>query len=54
MNLTYYPYFKRMSSLFNYTVKNTSKDNLLQITRVYDASSVDKFLGRPLPSAFTE
>jgi hypothetical protein len=43
-----------MSTLFNYTLKQTAKDNFLQLTRVYDAASVDKYLGRPLSSAFTE
>ena len=54
MNVTYYSFFKRMSTLFNYTLKQTAKDNFLQLTRVYDAASVDNYLGRPLPSAFTE
>ena len=43
-----------MSTLFNFTLKTKSSDNLLQLTRVYDVASVDKYLGRQLPSAFTE
>ena len=50
MNLTYYPFIKRMATMFNFTVDNKS---FLSLTRCYDAVSVDMYLGRPLPNGFT-
>jgi hypothetical protein len=51
MNVIYYPFIKRMSEIFNFTVDNQS---LLSLTRCYDAISVDMYLGRPIPPQFTE
>lgn len=50
MNTYYNPFMKRMSPLFNFSLQNSS---LLTFTRIYDASSVDLYLGRPLPEGFT-
>lgn len=51
MNMTYYPFLKRMAAMFNFTIDNKS---FLSFTRCFDAASVDMFLGKPLPQGFTD
>lgn len=54
MNMTYYPFVKRMAGLFQFNVTDDVFFTMKTMTRVFDASSVDRFLGRPLPEGFTE
>ena len=50
MVLTYQPFFKKLSSIFNISAVDM---NFLRITNLYDTLTVDKFLGRPIPSNFS-
>ncbi len=47
MNLTYYPFMKKMATTFNI---NASSMNFSKISSLYDTLTVDMYLGRPLPS----
>ncbi len=49
MNLTYYPFMKKMGNMFNFTTFNFS-----MMTKLYDTLLVDKYLGRPMPPSFTD
>ncbi len=51
MNATSYPFFKKMSQMFNI---NLSIMNFSRISSLYDTLTVDKYLGRPLPDDFTD
>lgn len=52
MNLTYYPFLKKMGGVFNIT---PSQMNFSKISSLYDTLTVDKYLGRPMPKEnFTE
>jgi hypothetical protein len=52
MNLTYYPFLKRMASVFNISMNNM---NFSVLSSIYDTLTVDRFLGRPMPKQnFTE
>lgn len=48
MNLTYYPFLKRMTAVFNIPL---SAMNFSKITNLYDTLTVDDYLGRPFPTA---
>lgn len=50
MNTTYYPFLKRMSILFNFSMSSAS---LYIFTKCYDDAIVNNYLGRPQPSNFT-
>lgn len=47
--MTYYPFMKRMASIFNFTVLNFT-----YMLNLYDTLLVDKYLGRPMPDTFTD
>lgn len=49
MNLTYFPFIKKMTDIFNLTSVNFQVLFLL-----HDALVVDKYLGKPMPPDFTE
>ena len=49
MNLTYYPFIKKMANIFNFTVLNFTS-----LFGLYDTLLVDKYLARPLPDEFTD
>lgn len=52
MNTTYYPFFKKLSQIYNYSLNGS---NLFYIMlRVWDVINVDKYLGRPLPKNLTK
>ena len=52
MNLTYYPFLRKMAAVFNISA---STMNLSKISSLYDTLTVDKYLGRPMPEYnFTE
>ena len=46
MNLTYYPFMKRMADVFNIP---TNRMNFSIISSLYDTLTVDKYLGRSMP-----
>ena len=48
MNLTYYPFMKKMGQMFNFTTYNFSS-----MVGLYDTLLVDKYLGRSMPDEFT-
>jgi len=48
MNLTYYPFMKKMGNLFQFKTLNFSA-----MIGLYDTLAVDDSLGRPMPSGFT-
>lgn len=50
MNLTYQPFLKKLSTIFNIPLADLS---FSRITRIYDTLTVDKFLGRPIPDTIT-
>lgn len=50
MNMTYYPLFKRLAPIFNFSVGSSSFYTML---RIWDVINVDKYLGRPLPQGLT-
>lgn len=52
MNMTYYPFMKRMSTMFNFSM--VTNGTFLSLLRSYDAATVDKYLGRPMPKGFTD
>lgn len=47
MNITYYPFLKRMSTVFNISLPTM---NFSKTSSLYDTLTVDKYLGRPMPS----
>jgi hypothetical protein len=51
MNLTYYPFLKKMSTTFEI---DPSSMNFTKASELYDTIIVDKNLGRSLPSAFSD
>lgn len=52
MNLTYYPFLKRMAAVFNISMNSM---NFSVLSSIYDTLTVDRFLGRPMPQQnFTE
>jgi len=51
MNATYYPFFKKLAPMFNFSLSTASFYTML---RVMDVVNVDNYLGRPLPINFTE
>lgn len=51
MNMTYYPFFKKLSPMFNFSMSSVS---LYTMLRVWDGINVDNYLGRPLPSNLTK
>ena len=48
MNMTYYPFMKKMADIFNFTTLNFST-----LDGLHDAIVVDKYLGRPMPQNFS-
>lgn len=51
MNATYYPFFKKLSPMYNFTLSTATFYTML---RVWDCVNVDNYLGRPLPKNFTQ
>lgn len=51
MNATYYPFFKKLAPMFNFSLSTASFYTML---RVMDVVNVDNYLGRPLPNNFTD
>lgn len=51
MNVTYYPFFKKLAPIFNFSLTTAS---FYTMVRVMDVVNVDNYLGRPLPSNFTQ
>lgn len=51
MNTTYYPFLRRLSTMFNFTLANAT---LYTFVSCYDSAAVNKFLGRPLPVGLTD
>ena len=49
MNLTYYPYLKKMADIFNIPLNEM---DFQKNSYIYDTLTVDRYLGRPLPSNF--
>ena len=49
MNMTYYPFMKKMADIFNFTTLNFST-----LDGLHDAIVVDKYLGRPMPPSFSD
>lgn len=52
MTVYYYPFMKRMSTMFNFSMVTNA--TFLSLLRSYDAVTVDKYLGRPMPNGFTD
>jgi len=48
MNITYYPFLKRMAQVFNVS---QNQMNFQVIQYLYDTLTVDKSLGRPMPAS---
>jgi hypothetical protein len=46
MNITYYPFLKKLSSVFNIPINSM---NFSRVSSLYDTLTVDKYLGRPMP-----
>jgi hypothetical protein len=46
MNLTYFPFMKKMAQVFNLTL---SSMNFSTLSSIYDTLTVDRYLGRPMP-----
>jgi hypothetical protein len=52
MNLTYYPFLKKMTQIF---FKNqTQTISIAQSVDLFDTLHVDHYLGKPLPSSITQ
>lgn len=52
MNLTYYPFLKKLTQLF---FKNSTQViSIAQSVDLFDTLYVDKYLGKPLPSTLTQ
>lgn len=52
MNLTYFPFLRRMAAVFNVPLSNM---NFSVLSSIYDTLTVDRSLGRPMPQEnFTE
>lgn len=47
MNITYFPFMKKMSAMYNISLESM---NFSKLSSLFDTLTVDKFLGRPLPS----
>lgn len=54
MYTTYYPFFKKLSPMFNFTLPSTAMSTFYLMLRVMDVVNVDNYLGRPLPQNFTK
>jgi hypothetical protein len=50
MNTTYYPFMKKVKQVFNITTDFTFQN----LSSLCDTLTVDRYLGRSLPSGFTE
>ena len=50
MNSRYQPFLARVAQIFNFT----QPINIVNMSDLYDAVTVDRFLGRPVPTALTE
>lgn len=50
MNTTYYPFFKKLAPMFNFSMQGA---NFYTMLRVMDVVNVNNFLGRALPNNFT-
>lgn len=46
MNVTYYPFFKRLAPIFNFSAPTA---NFYTMLRVLDVINVDNYLGKPVP-----
>jgi hypothetical protein len=51
MNLTYYPFLKKIATTFSIP---TESMNFTKASSLYDTLTVDLFLGRPWPKNFTQ
>jgi len=51
--MTYYPFIRKVFDLFNLTLTTNSSSTFQTISSLFDTLTVDKFMGRPLPSNFT-
>jgi len=49
INHTYYPFFEKLSPIFDYS---TSLPLFNTMLRIWDVINVDNYLGRPLPPKF--
>ena len=49
MNMTYFPFTKRMAEMFNFSTLT-----LEAVDGLHDSIVVDKNLGKPLPDGFTD
>ena len=50
MNMTYWPFYKKLAPMFNYSLSSAT---LYTMLRVFDVINVDSHLGRPLPPNLT-
>ena len=50
MTVTYQPFLKKLSSVFNISATDLTFSRL---TFIYDTLTVDKFLGRPIPDSIS-
>lgn len=51
MMITYLPFLKRIALIFNLPL---SSMNFTKLASLYDTLTVDKSLGRPMPTTFAE
>lgn len=52
IDLHYMPFYVRMKQIFN--IKSDIELNILVMVELYDVLAADRYLGRPLPSEFTQ